>query len=79
LTIGTYSIPRSYSLLRRQGGRPGHQLRHAARGGIAVWSDDRPQSVYLAFPRSDLQIEVYDTSATRARRLAISGAVAPIR
>jgi hypothetical protein len=79
LTVGTYPIPKAYSLLRRQARRPGRQLRPTAGGGIAVWSDKRPQSVYLAFPRSDLQIEIYDTSATRARRLAITGAVEPIR
>jgi hypothetical protein len=79
LMVGTYAIPKSYSLLRRQGRQPGRHLRRTAGGGIAVWSDQRPQSVYLAFPRSDLQIEIYDTSATRARRLAITGAVKPIR
>ncbi len=78
LTVGTYSVPKSYSLLKRQGARPGYELRRAARGGVAVWSDNRPQSVRLAFPRSDLQVEVYDISAPRAHRLAISGAVAPI-
>jgi hypothetical protein len=79
LTVGTYPIPKAYSLLKRQARQPGRQLRPTAGGGIAVWSDKRPQSVYLAFPRSDLQIEIYDTSATRARRLAITGAVEPIR
>jgi hypothetical protein len=79
LTVGTYPVAKAYSQLRRKGRERGHQLRRSAGGGIAVWSEDRPQSVYLAFPRSDLQIEVYDTSAARARRLAITGAVQPIR
>ena len=70
LTIGTYRV---------SGARRGGHLRRAAGGGIAVWSDSRPQSVYLAFPRTDLQVEIYDASATRARRLAVSGAVEPIR
>jgi hypothetical protein len=72
-------VPNAYSVLSRQSRQRGGNLRRAARGGIAVWSDARPQSVYVAFPRSDLQIEIYDTSATRARRLAVSGAVQPIR
>jgi hypothetical protein len=79
LMVGTYASPNSYSVLRRQGGQPGRHLRRTAGGGLAVWSDERPQSVYVAFPRSDLRIEIYDTSATRARRLAITGAVEPIR
>ena len=79
LTIGTYRVSGAYGSLRRQGARRGGHLRRAAGGGIAVWSDSRPQSVYLAFPRTDLQVEIYDASATRARRLAVSGAVEPIR
>jgi hypothetical protein len=79
LTVGTYPVPHAFRVLTRQGTQRGGHLRHAAGGGIAVWSDARPQSVYLAFPRTDLQIEIYDTSATRARRLAITGAVKPIR
>jgi hypothetical protein len=79
LTVGTYRVAGAYSSLKRQGMRPGGHLRRAAGGGIAVWSDQRPQSVYLAFPRTDLQIEIYDASAARARRLAVTGAVEPIR
>lgn len=79
LTIGTYPTARAYASLRRRGRQPGNRSRRAAGGGIAVWSDSRPQSVYLAYPRSDVQIEVYDPSAARARRLATTGAVKPIR
>jgi hypothetical protein len=79
LTIGTYPKARSYALLQRQARQRANQSRQAARGGLAVWSDGRPQSVYLAYPGSDVQIEVYDPSAARARRLATSGAVKPIR
>ena len=79
LTVGTYPVPSAYRSLTSQSRRRGWHLRRAANGGIAVWSDARPQSVYLAFPRSDLQIEIYDTSAPRARQLAITGTVRPIR
>jgi hypothetical protein len=79
LTIGTYPAARSYGALRRQGRKRGNGSRRAAGGGIAVWSDGRPQSVYVAYPRSDIQIEVYHPAAKRARRLATSGAVEPIR
>jgi hypothetical protein len=79
LTVGTYPVPNAYEVLARQAKRRGGHLRRAARGGIAVWSDARPQSVYLAYPGPGLQVEIYDTSATRARRLAITGAVKPIR
>jgi hypothetical protein len=79
LTVGTYPTARAYTSLRRRGRQPGNGSRRAAGGGIAVWSDSRPQTVYLAYPRSVVQIEVYDPSAARARRLATTGAVKPIR
>jgi hypothetical protein len=79
LTVGTYPAKRPLEALKRRARRAGEQSRPVARGGIAVWSDRRPQSVYLAYPRSDVRIEVYDPSAARARRLATTGAVTPIR
>jgi hypothetical protein len=79
LTIGTYPKAHSSALLERQARRRGNQSRPVAGGGLAVWRDARPQSVYVAYPGSDVWIEVYDPSAARARRLATSGAVTPIR
>src|SRR4051812_18663945 len=79
LTIGTYPTPKSYAMLKRQSRRRDSGSRRTATAGIAVWSDGRPQSVYVSHPRSDIQIEVYDPSARRARRLAVSGAVEQIR
>jgi hypothetical protein len=48
-------------------------------GGLAVYSRTQPNSVYVAFPRGNVQIEVYDPSAPRARRLARGGQVRPTR
>jgi hypothetical protein len=79
LTVGTHPKRRAYDVLKRQGGRAGNHSRAAARGGLAVWSDQRPQSVYVAYPGSNVQVEVYAPSSTEARRLATSGAVSPIR
>jgi hypothetical protein len=79
LTVGTYPKGKSFAVLERQGKRPGNHSRTTAGGGIAVWSDNRPQSVYVAYRGQNVQIEVYDPSAQRARRLAASGAVKQIR
>ena len=48
-------------------------------GGVAFYSRSRPTSVYVAFPHVDYEIEVYDPSAGRARRLVRSGLVTTIR
>jgi hypothetical protein len=79
LTIGTYEVANAHGSLKRQARQRGGHLRRTAGGGIAVWNENRPQSVYLAFPRSALEIEIYAASAERARRLAATGAVEPIR
>jgi len=47
-------------------------------GGIAVQSARSPKSVYVAYPGSDVQVEVYDPSPERARRLALSDRLRPL-
>jgi hypothetical protein len=76
--IGTYPRPRALRELRRLSRRSGTVSFPLGGGGIAVYSRDRPSSVYLAFPRVDVQVEVYDPSPRRALRLARSGRVRPV-
>ena len=78
LTIGTYPRQRAFTAVRSLARRRGTVSFPVPGGGIAAYTLDRPRSVYLAFPREDVQIEVYDPSAERARRLARSGQVRPI-
>jgi hypothetical protein len=49
------------------------------RGGLAVWSRNRPTSVYLAFPGVRQLIEIYSPDAAEARRLARSGRIVAVR
>jgi hypothetical protein len=79
LTISTFSAVRPYDVLSRERKQPGNASRRVGAGGIATWSADRPERVNLAFRRSNVRIQVYDPSVVRARRLATSGAVKPIR
>ena len=78
LTIGTYPRPRALGGLRRVASRPDAVSFRVAGGGIAVYGRGRPRSVYLAFPGKNVQVEIYDPSPQRARRLARSGQVQPI-
>jgi hypothetical protein len=43
-----------------------------------LWSLDRPTSVYVARPGSDLLVEVYSPDAEQARSLARGGTVTPL-
>jgi hypothetical protein len=79
LVIGSYPKPNATRVLKQLARQKGNNSQSISRGGLAVWSNSRPQSVYVAYPGSDVQVEVYDPSAPRAKRLATSGAVKPIR
>jgi hypothetical protein len=78
LTIGTYPVPDAVGALRRTAAKSGATLQQAV-GGAAVLANPSSQgSVYLAYPGSDLQIEVYDPAPGRALELIRSGAIRPV-
>ena len=78
LTIGTYPQPNALATLRLAGWRARARAIPIGDGGFAVVDRRRPTNVYLAYPRSDLQIEVYHPSPRRAQMLALSGRVRPV-
>lgn len=78
-TIGSYPLDSSLSEVRDRSKAKGMDSRPAPGGGLATWSVKQPNSVYLGFPDSNVLIEVYDPDALRARELAISGEVEPVR
>jgi len=78
LTVGTYPRRRALGQLRRLARRKGNFDFALPNGGIAVYSRDLPNSVYLAYPGEDVQVEVYDPRPQRARSLAREGRVRPI-
>jgi hypothetical protein len=79
LTVGTYRQANAFTAA--QAAAKGGDQRSAALpgGGIMLWSLQRPTSVYVARPGSDLLVEVYSPDAEQARALARSGAVTPLR
>ena len=76
--VGTYPVPNAYKVLQGLAKKPGESTFSAPVGGFAVYSTASPTNVYLAYPGSNVQIEVYDPSPQRARRLITSGQVAAI-
>jgi hypothetical protein len=77
LTVGTYPADDAARALREEAEARGAVLERATGGGLVVIDEDRPTSVYLAYPDSDYQIEVYDPSPERALELALTGRVQP--
>lgn len=78
LAVATYPHPNAFGTARKASQRKGEFVRKLAGGGLAVSGKQLPGSVYLAYPRTDYLIEVYDPSPARARRLALSGRIRPI-
>jgi hypothetical protein len=78
LTVGTYNFTNPVSALKRQGHSPGGELASAPGGATVYFNRDRPQSVYLAYPGVEVQIEVYDPDPERALKLVTSGQIVPV-
>ena len=79
LTIGTYPRANAFAELRRAGRAEGAVSLQLEKGGLAVFSDAKPTSVYFGYPRERYQVEVYHPSSSEARRLALAGQVVPVR
>lgn len=79
LTIGTYARAGAWAELERAARAPDAVSVKLERGGLAVFSEARPTSVYFGYPDARYQVEVYDPSAGTARRLALAGQVVPVR
>ncbi len=77
LTIGTYPLPNAYAVTKAAAHGAG-TVTITVPGGFAFYNKTSPSNVHIAYPGQDLQIEVYDPSATRAHAIVASGALAPI-
>lgn len=79
LTVATYPMQDAYATATLRARSRATISRRISGGGIAVWSKAEPTSVYIAFPRIPHLVEVYAPDADEARRLALSGNIAPVR
>lgn len=78
LTVGTYPYRRAYAVADRASEQKGMASAQAPGGGLAVWSEKRPSSVYVAYPGSERLVEVFSPNAAKARRLVFDGEVGPV-
>jgi hypothetical protein len=78
LTIGTYPVADAYAATKSVASQPGAKTGKTPDGGFVVTNSNNPQSVYIAYPDGDHQIEVFDPNPKTAFALAESGAIVPI-
>jgi hypothetical protein len=79
LTIATYPQKDALEILEATAAKNHVPTMKLHNGGLAFVDKKHPTSIYLAFPKLDLQVEVADPARARARRLVTSGQIAPVR
>ena len=79
LTVGSYSQPNAFDVLKDLGKKPGAKTESVPNGGMAVVNQGGDTGGYVAFPGVDTQIEVYDPEPGRALELAKSGALEQVK
>lgn len=76
LIVSTYPFPNALSALKGVANGHGHTL---ANGVFALPDPAYAESIHLAYPNVEYQIEVYDYVPARARQVALSGRVQAVR
>jgi hypothetical protein len=78
LTVATYPFPHAFAAIQRsaKGNRTG--TIKLAGGGLAVIDAHYPKSIHVAYPDSNVQVEVFDPSPARTRQTVSSGKIAAI-
>ena len=78
LTVGTYPADRAYANLRHAATGGGATSKPTRDGGLVLVSNRVPTSAYLAYPGSNVQVEVFEPAAKQALGLVVSGSVVPL-
>jgi hypothetical protein len=77
LTVGTYPVKNALATVRAIGGKTGGSLLNLGGGAVAAVDPDHPLSIYIAYPGSSYEVEVYDPSPGRAHELVTNGSILP--
>jgi hypothetical protein len=75
LTVATYPVPNAFAATRAAARSPGTVAISTGTDAVAFYTQARPTNVYMAFPGSSSQIEIFDPSADGLHRLVADGAV----
>lgn len=75
LTIATYRVSNAFAATRAVSRLEGSTPIKVGNGGVAFYAADHPTSVYLAYPESDYQVEVFHPQPDISHDLVASGRV----
>lgn len=79
LTIATYPMQDAFNVTSRLAGQSGSVRVNVGNGGVAFYNQKTPTNVYVAYPASNAQIEVYDPSAAEAQRIVAADEVVRVQ
>lgn len=74
--VATYPFAGAYAALQKLAAGQGFSVQG---GGLALVDSAKPQSIHLAYPNLNYQVEVYAPTAAQALALVKSGHVTPVR
>jgi hypothetical protein len=75
LTVASYPVANAYAETAAAAAKAGAVKLHSKDGAIAFYTKARPTNLYLAFPNTDVQVEVFDPSGKAARSLVAAGRI----
>jgi hypothetical protein len=78
LTIGTYPVKDAFALTKKLSTDSSSVRVPVAKGGVAFYNRLRPTNVYVAYPGTDIQVEVYDPAPGAALQLVSSQRIVPV-
>jgi hypothetical protein len=78
LFVATFPVSDAFNVTRAEAQKPGAVKIPIGNGGVAFYARSTPTNVYLAFPGTNQQIQVFDPDAANAHRLVRAGAIEPV-
>jgi hypothetical protein len=75
LTIATYPIANAFAVTSKVASQRGSVKVRVGHGGVAFYHSQLPTNVYVAFPGSNYQVEVFDPSPANGRALVKHGGI----
>lgn len=78
LFVGTLPVANAFAVTQRAARKSGSVTIGIGSGGIAFYTRSLRTNVYIAFPGTNYQIEVFDPDANEAHRLVANGAIEPL-
>jgi hypothetical protein len=79
VVIGTYPVANAADGLRKVAEKATQKITVLPSGAVVLFTPKHPRSGYIAYPNSDVEVEIYAPEPLQARKLTLSGRLRPVR